>query len=79
MDPIHKYFGLVITPPISAINAPIAPAHNVTKYPAPDPNVPVLTHVQEDEKDSGKPSAISSNPNQAIIINVTLNLYPLSA
>jgi len=70
MAPIQKYFGLVMNPPISASNAPIAPTHNVIKYPAPDPNVPVLTHVQEDEKDSGNPSAISSNPNQAIIINV---------
>ena len=76
MDPIQKYFGLVMNPPISASNAPTAPAHNVIKYPAPDPNVPVLTHVQEDEKDSVNPSAISSNPNQAIIIDVTLISHP---
>jgi hypothetical protein len=76
MDTIQKYFVLVINPPTSANNAPAAPVHNVTKYPLPDPNVPVLTHVQEDEKDSGKPSAITSNPNQAIIINVTLISHP---
>jgi hypothetical protein len=37
-------------------------------YPTPDPKLPVLTQVEEEENESGKPSAINPTPDQAITL-----------
>ena len=75
MEPNQKYLGLVMNPPINASIAPRAPRHIAAKYPTPDPNCPVLTHVEEEEKDKVNPNAIINNPNHArIFSNVFISL-----
>lgn len=68
MSPIHKYFGLDISPPIKERIVPNIPILMARKYPTPEPNSPVLTKVPDDENDIVVPIAMNSKPNTAKVI-----------